>query len=127
MTGARLAAIGAIATLAFAFAPAAQAATAVLRGLDKTTGIARDFNAPVGRKVKFGTLDIVARSCAKRAPEEVPEVSVYLDVVDHPIVSADQTAPDERKIFSGWMFASSPALNALEHSSYDIWAIDCKA
>lgn len=116
-----------VATLAiFAFGVPAIAETAVLRGLDKVTGHARDFNAVIGRPVRFGTLEVIARDCAKRPAEETPEVSIYVQVYDTPPVRAGQEA-ERREIFHGWIFASSPGLNALEHPVYDIWAIDCRS
>ncbi|MEJ0059185.1 MAG: DUF2155 domain-containing protein [Terricaulis sp.] len=114
----------ALAFFAAAAAPA-YAERAVLRGLDKVTGHARDFSATLGRPVRFGTLEVVARSCSKRAPEETPEVSVYVEVFDHPPV-AEGAAAERVEIFHGWIFASSPGLSAIEHPNYDIWAIDCR-
>jgi hypothetical protein len=115
---------GAFVALALLATPAF-AETAVLRGLDKVTGHARDFNAPVGRAVRFGTLEIIARSCSKRPAEETPEVTIYVQVFDHPVAPRGEERP-RRQIFSGWLFASSPGISALEHPTYDIWAIDCR-
>ena len=84
------------------------------------TGRISAIEAPVGRSVRFGTLEITARICHTRPPEETPETTVFLDVFD--IKPGEPPA----RLFSGWMFASSPALNALEHPVYDIWVIDCK-
>lgn len=117
----------AVATLVLLATPAHAAPGAVLRGLDKISGQARDFTAPVGRPVKFGTLEITVRSCQKAPPEEPPEVSVYIEVVDHPVPRRkDETVP-AKPVMSGWIFASSPSLNALEHPTYDVWAIDCRS
>ena len=71
-------------------------------------------------EVKFGTLQIVARTCRKQPPEETPEVSTFLEINE----KISDTG-DLRTLFIGWMFASSPALSALEHSVYDVWVIDC--
>ncbi len=118
--------IAAFALLALA-AGAAHAERAVLRGLDKVTGQARDFSVEVGaRPVRFGTLEVVARACSKAPPEEPPEVSVYLQVFDTPPVAEGQEAV-RSQVFQGWIFASSPGLNALEHPVYDVWAIDCRS
>ena len=65
-------------------------------------------------------------ACSKTAPEETPEVRIYLQVFDNPPAREGEES-ERRQIFSGWMFASSPALNALEHPTYDIWAIDCRS
>ncbi len=117
----------AVMACAAGFSGAARAETVVLRALDKTYGLAKDIAIPVGKPMKFGTLTITPKSCAKRAPEETPEVSAYLTIDDKPVVDANQPAPQQNTVFSGWMFASSPALNALEHPSYDVWVIDCRS
>lgn len=109
-----------------AAATPAFAERAVLRGLDKVTGHAQDFNAALGRPVRFGTLEVVARACAKRPAEETPEVQIYVEVFDHP-PTASGAESERKEIFHGWLFASSPGLNALEHPVYDIWAVDCRA
>ncbi|MGE0827933.1 MAG: DUF2155 domain-containing protein [Hyphomonadaceae bacterium] len=116
---------GAFIALALGAAPA-MAETAVLRGLNKVTGMAEDFRAPIGRAVRFGSLEIVARSCRKAAPEETPEVTIYVQVFDHPAARQGEERPRE-EVFHGWLFASSPGISALEHPVYDIWAIDCRA
>ncbi len=115
--------IGAAALLALA--PPADARTAVLRGLDKVTGHARDFSAPLGRATRFGALEVVARDCRKAAPEETPEVSIYVEVYDRKPPS-EGAEPERVEIFHGWLFASSPGINAIEHPAYDIWSIDCR-
>jgi len=117
--------LGALAFLAAAATPAF-AERAVVRGLDKVTGHARDYSLPVGRAVRIGSLEVVARACRKSAPEDTPEVRIYVDVFDHP-PAADGVEVERRDVFHGWLFASSPGLNALEHPVYDIWAIDCRA
>jgi hypothetical protein len=94
---------------------------AVLRGLDKITARITTFEAPVGQEVAFGTLRILTFACRKRPPEEPPEVAVFLKISEHR-PGDDLPTP----MFTGWMFASSPALSALEHPVYDVWAIDCK-
>ena len=93
---------------------------AVLRGLDKVTGRAIDINAPVGVPVRFGTLTLTARTCYTVPPEEPPETSAFLQI--------DENLPGAapKRMFSGWMFASTPALNGLEHPVYDVWVITCK-
>jgi hypothetical protein len=92
----------------------------VLRGLDKITARITTFDAPVNEPVRFGTLEIVARTCDKRPPEEPPEVTAFLEIAE--LKQGEQRAP----LFTGWMFASSPAVSALEHPVYDVWVIDCK-
>ena len=106
----------------FAFAPAnAQSVkVAVLQGLDKVTARISPIQAPIGEEVAFGTLVITARTCRKRPPEETPETTAFLEIID------DKPGEPPQLVFSGWMFASSPALSALEHAVYDIWVVDCK-
>ena len=113
-----------LALLAASAAPAF-ADNAVVRGLDKHTGHARDYLLPIGHAVRIGSLEVIARACSKSAPEETPEVRIYVDVFDHPPAVANQP-PQRNEIFHGWLFASSPGLNAVEHPVYDLWAIDCR-
>jgi hypothetical protein len=110
---------------ALAAGPAA-AQRAVIRGLDKVTGHAADYTLTLGRAARIGPLEVIARACSKTAPEETPEVRIYLQVYDRAPASEGESS-ERRPIFSGWMFASSPGLNALEHPTYDIWAIDCRS
>lgn len=92
---------------------------AVLQGLDKVTARVTTVEANLGEVVRFGTLEIIVRHCDKRPPEETPESTAFLDIWE--------VRPGESAVglFRGWMFASSPGLNALEHPVYDIWVKDC--
>ena len=92
---------------------------AVLQGLDKVTARISTIQAPIDRQVAFGTLRITARTCQETPPEEPPEVTVFLEIVD----VRNPNAPE--LVYSGWMFASSPALAAMEHAVYDVWVIGC--
>jgi hypothetical protein len=94
---------------------------AVLQGLDKITARVSKFEAPVGAPVQFGTLAIRVRDCEKSSPEDAPENAAFVEI--------DETRPGEtrNRVFSGWMFASSPALSALEHPVYDVVLLDCRA
>lgn len=94
---------------------------AVLQGLDKVVGRVMTIEAPVGTPVHFGTLEIVARTCRKRPPEEPPESAAYLEIFE----KRQGEEPEAR--FRGWMFASSPALSAMEHPVYDVWVLDCRS
>lgn len=94
---------------------------AVLQGLDKVTAHVVTIEAPVGRPVRFGTLEVIARACKKRRPEESPESAAFLDIWE---LRQDQPA---QSLFRGWMFASSPALSAMEHPVYDIRVLDCES
>ncbi len=93
----------------------------VLRGLDKITAKVTNIDAPLDVPVNFGSLRITARSCHKRPPEETPEQSVFVEVDEI------KTGHPPQRLFTGWMFWSSPALSALEHPVYDISLIDCIA
>jgi hypothetical protein len=95
---------------------------AVLRGLDKVTARVTVVTAPIGKPVMFGRLQITARYCYKRPPEETPEVNGFIQIDDKHVKDAKAA-----RVFSGWMFASSPGLHGLEHPTYDVWLIDCKA
>ena len=93
---------------------------AVLQTLDKVTARVSTVDVPVGGALRFGTLLIRVMHCDKRPPEETPESTAFLEI-------AEQRAGESPvRLFTGWMFASSPALNALEHPVYDVWVLDCK-
>ena len=94
---------------------------AVLQGLDKTTAHISKFEAPIDKPVTFGTLTITARACKKRPPEEPPESAAFLEIEDKRPGDAEP-----KRLFSGWMFASSPALSAMDHPVYDVGVLDCK-
>ncbi len=93
--------------------------TAVLRGLDKVTGRVRTIEAPVGERVRFGSLELLVQACRQRPPEEPPESAAFVYAWEHP---PDRPA---HEVFVGWMFASSPALHAMEHPVYDVWVLSC--
>ena len=91
----------------------------VMRGLDKITGRPTSINAQIGKPVQFATLTITARFCYSTPQSETPETAAFVQIEDH---RPDQAA---RRIFSGWMYASSPGLNGVEHPLYDVWVISC--
>ncbi len=93
---------------------------AVLQGLNKITARVTQFDAPLGQAVTFGTLSVVVRDCEKSAPVDRPENAAFIQIY--------QNRPGEEKLrlFSGWMFSSSPALSALEHPVYDVTLLECK-
>jgi hypothetical protein len=100
-------------------APPQSGTELTMRGLDKITGRPTAISAPIGKPVHFATLTITARYCYSTPPSETPETTAFVQVEDH--------RPDQpgRRVFSGWMYASSPGLNALEHPLYDVWVISC--
>jgi hypothetical protein len=104
----------------------AYAQRAVIRGLDKITGHARDYTLSIGRPARIGTLEVVARACYKSNPEETPEVRIFVDVFDHPPAREGEES-ERRDVFHGWLYASSPSISAVDHPTYDIWAIDCRS
>jgi hypothetical protein len=99
-------------------------AIAVLQGLDKITARVSKFDAPVDQSVRFGTLVITARACVKKPPEEEPNTAAFL-IIDE-VRPGDANGVQSKRVFSGWMFASSPAISALEDPIYDINVLDCK-
>ncbi len=96
---------------------------AVLRALDKITARVVDMDAPVGVPVRFESLEITVQYCHRRPPEETPETTAFMQILDHRLATEGE---ELEPVFSGWMFASSPALNALDHPTYDVWLIDCR-
>lgn len=94
---------------------------ALLEGLDKTTARVSEFMAPVGKPVEFGTLSIIVRDCEKNPPEETPENAAFIQIYEM------RKGEEKARLFSGWMFSSSPALSALEHPVYDVTVLDCRA
>ena len=87
-----------------------------LRGLDTLNGTVHDITLRVGETVRFGNLEITAATC--RIPEQDPQADAYAFLR---IRDLREDAPR----FSGWMFASSPALSALDHPRYDVWVLSC--
>jgi hypothetical protein len=109
-----------IATEENAAVPKGTPVALLMRGLDKMTGRPADIIAPMNTPVKFATLTITVHTCYSTPPTEPPETDAFLEIVDN---RPDQPA---KKVFSGWMFASSPSLNGMEHPLYDVWVISCK-
>ncbi len=111
-----------IASMAFLAFPAhaekvTSAPAAILRGLDKVDGSLTDIELNVGQSAIYGRLEIRLTDC--RYPEGNPSGNAYayLDITD---------LGSGNEIFSGWMIATAPALNALDHQRYDVWALRCK-
>jgi len=97
-----------------------QEGAARLQALDKVTGRTSDLSVSVGQPVRFGTLDIVLEACYQRPPELPPDSAAFLAIDEH-----RDDAGQERRLFSGWMFASSPGLSTLEHPTYDVIVLNC--
>ena len=93
---------------------------AVIQGLDKITARVSRFDTPIEKPAMFGTLSIVVRDCERSAPEEQPENAAFVEIYE------TRPGEEKRRLFSGWMFSSSPALSALEHPVYDLNPLECK-
>ena len=93
---------------------------AVFSGIDKITGRIISFDVYIGETVQFGALQVTPRACYTRPITETPKTTSFLEVDE---ITLDRKI---RRIFTGWMFADSPGLNAIEHPVYDIWLNDCK-
>ena len=91
----------------------------VIQGLDKITARIETFEVDVSQTYKFGVLDIFVERCIFSKPIFKPESLAYIKIKDN----SDRLSEVE---FKGWMFASSPALSALENSVYDISILACK-
>ena len=94
--------------------------TAVFSGLDKITGRIISFEVATGETVQFGSLQITEKACYTRPATEAPQTTTFAQVDE---IDAKK---QYKRIFSGWMFASSPGLNSIEHPVYDVWLTDCK-
>lgn len=92
----------------------------VLAALDKITTQLTTIEIRQDQTVQFGTLEITLRQCRSNPPEKPPESVAFLEIVD--VGHNNQ----RKTVFTGWMFASSPALSPLEHPVYDVWVKDCK-
>jgi hypothetical protein len=89
-------------------------------GLDKITGRIISFDVYVNETVQFGALQVTPRVCYSRPASETPKTTSFIEVDE---ITLDRKI---RRIFTGWMFADSPGLNAVEHSVYDVWLKGCK-
>jgi hypothetical protein len=94
----------------------AQASAAMLRGLDTLRGVTEDLTLGVGETRRFGHIEVTLEAC--RVPREAPGSDAYAFLVVRDVREAEPR-------FSGWMFASSPALSALDHPRYDVWVLSC--
>lgn len=93
--------------------------TARMQAMDKITGRVSEIDVPVGGLANFGSFSVLVRKCVTASPEDTPENTAFVDVVDN------YRSSNPVNIFKGWMFSSTPALNAVEHPIYDIWLLKC--
>ena len=94
--------------------------SAVFSGLDKITGRIISFDVAINETVQFGALQVTPRACYTRPATEAANTDSFIE--------ADEiTLQGEiKRVFTGWMFAASPGLHAIEHPIYDVWLTDCK-
>ena len=94
--------------------------TAVFAGLDKITGRIISFDVAISETVQFGALRLTPRACYTRPPTETPNTDGFIEVDEITLQG------EVKRIFTGWMFVSSPGLHGIEHPIYDVWLTDCK-
>lgn len=94
---------------------------AVFSGIDKITGRITSFDVYIGETVQFGALQVTPKVCYSRDDTEAQKITSFVEVDE---ITLDRKI---RRIFTGWMFADSPGLNAVEHPVYDVWLTECKA
>ncbi len=93
---------------------------AVFAGLDKITGRIIKFDVYINETVQFGALQVTPRVCYTRPPTEEPQTDAFVEVDEITLNRKIQ------RIFTGWMFAASPGLHAVDNAVYDVWLTDCK-
>lgn len=101
---------------------------AIVQALDKTTAETMRFEVQVGGPpVRFRNgLIFTARACEVNAADDPQEeAAAYLEIRSQPRGTNQPT--QARQVFRGWMFASAPAVNPLEHPNYDAWVVGCRA
>jgi hypothetical protein len=93
---------------------------ALFAGLDKIMGVTTNFEVKIGEEVKFGGLIVKADVCNTTPITEEPKTASFVEI--------DEIDKDDKRtrLFSGWMFAESPGLNALEHPIFDVWLTGCR-
>jgi hypothetical protein len=116
-----LAAVGVVATSVLSQAARVENPVAVFSGIDKITGRITNFDVYIGETVQFGALQVTPKVCYSRDDTEAQKVTTFVEVDE---ITLDRKI---RRIFTGWMFADSPGLNAVEHPVYDVWLVECKA
>lgn len=94
---------------------------ALFSGLDKITGRTISFDVAIGETVQFGALQLTPRACYTRPATETANTDSFIEVDEVTLQG------EVRRIFTGWVFAASPGLHAVEHPIYDIWLTDCKS
>ena len=103
----------------FTFYSSIASSVTVLGTLNKVSGKISKIKIEDNNETYFGTLKIIVKTCNKSLPEDPPENSAFIQIWNQKLDK------EEIKIFSGWMFSSSPSISALDHAVYDVWVIDC--
>jgi hypothetical protein len=116
---------GLVAATAVLGVPAVRAETiqnqiAVFAALDKVTGRISHLEIPINQTVQFGALKVTPRVCDTRPPTEAPHTASFVEVDEIKLTG------EVERIFTGWMFADSPGLHAVEHPVFDVWLTNCK-
>jgi len=93
---------------------------AIFSALDKVTATIKTLEVPINTTVQFGALKVTPRVCYSRPPTEQPKTTSFVEVEEV------QLDGQEKRLFTGWMFAQSPGLNAVEHPVFDVWLTDCQ-
>lgn len=113
--------LSAMAGLAFpASAARIENRVAVFSGIDKITGRITSFDVYLDETVQFGALQVTPKVCYSRDDTEAQKIDAFIEVDE---ITLDRKI---KRIFTGWMFADSPGLNAVEHPIYDVWLTNCK-
>jgi hypothetical protein len=115
-----LALLGALAAATPASADKIKNPIAVFAALDKVTGRILPLEIPINQTQQFGALKVTPRVCYTRPPTEAPHTSSFVEVDEVKLNG------DVERIFTGWMFADSPGLHAVEHPVFDVWLTNCK-
>lgn len=89
-------------------------------GIDKITGRITSFDVYINETVQFGSLQVTPKVCYSSAPTETPRTDAFVEVDE---ITLDR---EIRRLFTGWIFADSPGLNAVDHPVYDVWLKGCK-
>ncbi len=117
-------AIAALLAVLVSWVPAGAAmisnSVAVFAALDKVTGRVSPLEIRTGQTATFGALRLTARACYTNPPTEVPETAAFIEV-DELLLDGSS-----KRIFTGWTFAESPGLHAVEHPTFDVWLTSCK-
>jgi hypothetical protein len=114
-----LAALLSLAAAPEAIAERIENTVAVFAALDKVTARISKLEVPLNQTVRFGSLKVTPRSCFSRPATEPPKTTTFVEV-DEVLLDGQ-----EKRLFTGWMFAESPGLNAVEHPVFDVWLTQC--